>query len=138
MFYKRILFVFVCAMLCVCLALRNAPKNQYDDFLDEQLLMLKDHAFCKCVDQAMKKVGATLTPQDGSSYLQLFELDANYFFDLNLKRILNMWNQKEYISYDTEQELYFMRCLDFYNSKDLANYIDSVRTVEMKKKSLNY
>jgi len=113
--------------------MQNSHKHQHDDFLDEQLLLLKNQAFCNCVNQAMKKAGATLNPQDGSNYLQLFELDAKYFFDPNLERIINMWNQKEYISYDSEKELYFMRCLDFYNSKELANYIDSVRNVEMKK-----
>ena len=98
-----------------------------------QLLMLKNQAFCNCVNQAMKKSGATLAPRDASNYLQLFELDVKYFFDPNLERIVNIWNQKECISYDSEKELYFMRCLDFYNSKELANYIDSVRNVEIKK-----
>ena len=133
MFYKRILFVVLSVILCTCSTKRNSYKHLHDDFLEEQLLMLKNQAFCNCVNQAMKKSGATLAPQDASNYLQLFELDVKYFFDPNLERIVNIWNQKEYISYDSEKELYFMRCLDFYNSKELANYIDSVRNVEIKK-----
>jgi hypothetical protein len=63
-------------------------------------------------------------------------LDGNYWFDPNLERIVNVWVKKEYTSYNDEHKLYFMRCLDFYNSHDLANYIDSVRTIEKSKKNI--
>jgi len=135
MFFKRIFFITLAVILCVCIAMQNSQKNPSDDFLDEQLLMLKNQAFCNCVNKAMKEAGATLNPRDGTNYMQISELDEHYWFDPNLERIINVWSKKEYISYDNENKLYFMRCLDFYNSKDLANYIDSVRTVEKKKNS---
>jgi hypothetical protein len=42
------------------------------------------------------------------------------------------WNKKEYKSYDSNNNLYLMRCLDFYNSEELKKFINSIRENELR------
>ena len=46
--------------------------------------------------------------------------------------MITKWAKKEYKSYDPNQNLYLMKCLDFYNSPVLIKFIDSVRQKEIK------
>lgn len=108
-----------------------------NDSLELELIMLKNQAFCSCFNRSIKKAGTQMTPPDGSNYLQLSDLVIEYTFDPNLNKVIEKWVNKKHISYCKDDELYLMRCLDFYNSKELNIYIDSVRQVEIKKLSID-
>lgn len=108
-----------------------------NDSLELELIMLKNQAFCSCFNRSIKKTGTQMTPPDGSNYLQLSDLVIECTFDPNLNKVIEKWVNKKYISYCKDDELYLMRCLDFYNSKELNIYIDSVRQVEIKKLSID-
>lgn len=103
------------------------------DSLEFELQKLKNQAFCDCFNQALINANAKITVPDGSNYIQISDLDINYFNNSYLKELIKDWNKKEYISYNEENKLYLMRCLDFYNSEDLELYIDSIRKIEIRK-----
>ena len=107
-------------------------KIRSNDTLEIELLKLKNQAFCDCYNEALKNTGAKIMPQDGSNYIQISDLVLKYANDIHLRYIIEKWNKKTYSSYSVDNKLYLMRCLDFYNSKDLELYIDSVRKVEFK------
>ncbi|MFZ4457073.1 MAG: hypothetical protein ACOYOT_12730 [Bacteroidales bacterium] len=108
-------------------------QNLFKDSLEKELLNLKNEAFCDCYYKATKIAHAKISPPDGSSYVQISGLVASYCNDSHLKKIIDKWVVKKYLSYSENNNLYLMRCLDFYNSRDLKLYIDSVRQVELKK-----
>jgi len=128
----NILLLLSICLLTSCIAKVNSSDytNKKQDSLEKELLQLKNQAFCNCFNQAMRKVGAKLMPADGSSYIQISDLVLKYSHDKHLKYIIEKWNKKDYSSYSEDNKLYLMRCLDFYNSKDLELYIDSVRQIE--------
>lgn len=103
------------------------------DSLELELAMLKNEAFCMCFNRSIKKENVQITPPDGSSYIQLSDVVAQYANESNLNLIIDKWVKKEYRSYSDENKLYLMRCLDLYNSEDLDNYIDSVRIIHTTK-----
>ncbi|MGL4293725.1 MAG: hypothetical protein ACRCSQ_09140 [Bacteroidales bacterium] len=113
---------------------RSNEREILTDSLELELVMLTNQAFCDCYYKSTKNVGAHISPPDGSNYIQLSGLVAQYANDPGLNKIVDRWVQKEYHSYSEENKLYLMRCLDFYNSTDLKAYIDSVR--EVKKNEL--
>lgn len=122
-------------MCCVHSNQNSADKSnqEYQQFLDSlevELQKLKNQAFCDCFNQALKNANAEITVPDGSHYIQISDLDINYFNNKDLRRIIGIWTEKEYHAYNEEDKLYLMQCLDFYNSRDLELYIDSVRQVE--------
>jgi len=110
----------------------NQISQSFLDSLEIELQKLKNQAFCDCFNQALKNANAKITVLDGTSYIQISDLDINYFNDNRLKKLIDDWNKKEYVAYNEENKLYIMRCLDFYNSKDLALFIDSIRQVELQ------
>lgn len=102
--------------------------------LESELVMLKNQAFCSCFYKSLKAVDGEISPPDGSSYVQISELAPEYLInDDRLNALIEKWVAKGYNSYDYRNKLYMMRCLDFYNSEDLKQYIDSVRIIETKK-----
>lgn len=109
-----------------------------NDSLELELIMLKNQAFCSCFNRTIKKAGTKMAPSDGSNYLQLSNLVVEYTFDPILNKLIEKWVNKKYTSYCKDDELYLMRCLDFYNSKELNTYIDSVRQVEIKKLTIDF
>lgn len=102
--------------------------------LEAELVMLKKQAFCSLYNKSLAKADGLITPADGSNYVHVSELVANYVYDDHLGDMIDSWLEKPYNSHDETQELYLMRCLDFYNSPELSSFIDSVRTVENSKK----
>ncbi|WP_207534483.1 hypothetical protein [Desertivirga arenae] len=60
-------------------------------------------------------------------------MGINYYTSESLQRIANKWAAKEYKAYEPSDKLYLMKALDFYNSKELNNYIDSIRKIEYGK-----
>lgn len=118
-----------------------------DKTLEDDLLMLKNVAFCKCFGQEVfgikKKEPNTykLIPDATTGgYLQCSEhLDIEWIVaNPTLDKLVENWLSKPY--YKTFQEKgspkrypTYMKCLDFYNSKALKKYLDSVRVVLEKR-----
>ena len=65
-------------------------------------------------------------------------MDANLLKnDLSFDNLVKEWHKKEYNAYPTDDNrekryLTIMKCIDFYNSKKLELYIDSLRVKELK------
>jgi len=97
--------------------------------LEEDLLKLKNQAFCDCYSSLPK--GDT---NDKSSYNELIHLQKEYIFgnDKYFNMIDNWIKNHKYKSKDPKNNLNLMICLDFYNSKELKEFIDSVRENEKK------
>ncbi len=74
-------------------------------------------------------------------YLNTSRYNLNYIYeDKNSKNLINKWLSKD--DFDLipvedgdkiKHSFNYYKALEFYNSDDLRNYIDSVRTVEYKK-----
>lgn len=131
---KRLLLISLSFFVLSCNeAKQRQEKSKIEptDSLEVELLKLKNQAFCDCYYKALNSVHAEIVPPDGSTYIQISELVRIYCNDNNLQNIIRKWNNKKYLSYSGNDKLYLMRCLDFYNSKDLELYIDSVRNVEI-------
>lgn len=74
-----------------------------------------------------------------------FQAGAIYMKDENADKLLEKWKNKDYFSdYELiigpepgddnkKGNIRLLKVLDFYESEDLNNYIDSVRKVEIKK-----
>lgn len=100
--------------------------------LEEELLKLKNQAFCDCYAGVLSG-NEKIRYNDGSTYVQIISLKGQYFFrNEKYKKMIKEWVKKEYKSYDPNQKLYLMQCLDFYNSPILKKFIDSVRQEEIK------
>ena len=97
--------------------------------LENELLKVKNQAFCDCYYEATKK--ESIKYKDGSSYVQLINLKEEYIFgNQHYRKMISNWLKKDYKSYDSNNNLYMMKCLDFYNSKNLQKFIDSIRKNE--------
>ena len=73
-------------------------------------------------------------------YVQSGNISLRYLFeDQNREKLLKKWLEKEFELIPLEggekikHSYDFYKALEFYNSEDLKKYIDSVRSVEMKK-----
>lgn len=106
-------------------------QNKTSQNLENELIKIKNQAFCDCYYEATKN--EPITYKDGSTYVQMIELKGEYIFgNENYRKMIDDWVKKEYKSYDPNHNLYLMKCLDFYNSKELEKFIDSVRQNELK------
>ncbi|PZX92316.1 hypothetical protein DOS84_16015 [Flavobacterium aquariorum] len=100
--------------------------------LEGELLKLKNQAFCDCYSEVLSGK-ESIRYKDGSSYVQIIDLKREYIFGNKIYReMIKKWAKKEYKSYDPNNNLYLMKCLDFYNSPVLIKFIDSVRQQEIK------
>jgi len=73
-------------------------------------------------------------------YVNNSEIDLHLIYeDSNRIKLISKWvNYKEYIPFvhppdHPDGSLDMVKALDFYNSKDLKKYIDSIRKVELQK-----
>lgn len=105
----------------------ESKKNKFEN----ELIMLKNQAFCNLFNVIVNEDKQKLI--DDSDYFQISELSEKYYRDERLIKLIEKWRLKKYKSYNPDNKLYLMKCLDFYNSKDLKVYLDSVRKVESKK-----
>lgn len=100
--------------------------------LENGLLKLKNQAFCDCYAEVLTG-NEKIRYKDGSTYVQLITLKGEYvFMNEKYNKMIKEWAKKKYKSYDPNQKLYLMQCLDFYNSPILKKFIDSVRQEEIK------
>lgn len=124
----KIVFKF-CFVVLFCSVGYSQNKNKE---LENELIKVKNQAFCDCYSEALsgKEI---IRYKDGSSYMQIINLKGEYVFgNKKYKQMIEKWNKKDYKSYDPNQNLYLMKCLDFYNSPMLNRFIDSVRQEEIK------
>jgi hypothetical protein len=110
----------------------NYAQVKSNKALEAELLKLKNQAFCDCYDEVIS--GKEKTPyKDGSTYVHIMNLKGEYVFrNEKYYKMIKDWAKKEYKSYDPENNLYLMQCLDFYNSAVLKKFIDSVRLNEIR------
>ncbi|TRX35409.1 hypothetical protein [Flavobacterium restrictum] len=115
-------------LLAICLT--NCSAQTKDNKLEGELVKIKNQAFCDCYYEATKN--ESVKYKDGSNYVQIINLNEEYIFgNENYRKMIDNWVKKEYKSYDSNNNLYLMKCLDFYNSKELKKFIDSVRQQEI-------
>lgn len=116
-------------LLAICLTSCSAQTK--DNKLEGELIKIKNQAFCDCYYEVIKN--ESFKYKDGSTYVQLIDLKEEYIFgNENYRKMINNWVKKEYKSYDSNNNLYLMKCLDFYNSKELEKFVDSIRQKEIE------
>ncbi len=116
-------------LFAICLT--NCSAQTINNKLEGELVKIKNQAFCDCYYEATKN--ESVKYKDGSSYVQIINLNEEYNFgNEKYRKMINNWVKKEYDSYDPKNNLYLMKCLDFYNSKELEEFIDSIRKNEAK------
>ena len=125
----KILFEFWFIVLFGCIGYSQQNENKK---LEGELLKLKNQAFCDCYSEVLSGK-ESIRYKDGSSYVQIIDLKGEYILEnKKYREMITKWAKKEYKSYDPNQNLYLMKCLDFYNSPVLIKFIDSVRQKEIK------
>ncbi|MBF4506743.1 hypothetical protein IRZ83_08680 [Flavobacterium sp. JLP] len=125
----KTLFIF-CFTVLFCFVSYSQDQNRA---LENELVKVKNQAFCDCYSKALSGK-ETIRYKDGSSYVQTINLKGEYIFrNKKYEEMIENWDKNEYKSYDPNQNLYLMKCLDFYNSTVLKQFIDCVRQEEIKK-----
>jgi len=126
---KNILFCLTFLFLANSINYAQVKSNQK---LEAELVKLKNQAFCDCYAEVLSG-NEKIRYKDGSTYVQIIKLKGEYVFqNEKYRKIIKEWAKKEYKSYDPNQKLYLMQCLDFYNSAILKKFIDSVRQNEIR------
>ena len=118
--------------------LQKKIKNKED-----KLLILKNIAFCNCMEYEYEQIVkenpdlySLFIDRSREDYITYGGLDANLIKNnLSFDRLVKEWHKKEYNAYpadDNREKRYLtiMKCIDFYNSKKLELYIDSLRVKE--------
>lgn len=120
----------------VGILVRKKNKTQED-----KLLILKNAAFCLCHSKEEQFVLQT-NPDNynliGDNTMQAYVQNSDIETELlirnkELNKLVDNWHKKVYKSKPKEEKsdqksfLIMMKCLDFYNSAELKNYIDSLR-----------
>ena len=119
-------FVFLIMVNHNCTSNKRYIDN-YHIQVEKEIEHLKNQAYCDLQNKLLKS--NTCITNDASGYMHISNLDIIFFKDPNLQKIIIKWAEKEYKAYEDGKNLNTMKCLDFYNSKDLKIYLDSVRVV---------
>lgn len=107
---------------------------------EDQLLMVKNAAFCSCIGKEEYKIQhensnkyLPIPDQSFTGYMSNSNLGEEIFLkNLKLNKLIEKWSQKQYNVKGQEDEnsktyMIYMKCLDFYNSKELNDYINSLK-----------
>lgn len=118
--------------------LQKKTKNKED-----KLLILKNIAFCNCMEYEYEQIVkenpdlySLFIDRSREDYITYGGLEANLTKNnLSFDRLVKEWHKKEYNAYpadDNREKRYLtiMKCMDFYNSKKLELYIDSLKVKE--------
>ena len=110
---------------------------------DDKLLILKNIAFCNCMEYEYEQIVkenpdlySLFIDRSREDYIAYGGLEANLTKNnLSFDRLVKEWHKKEYNAYpadDNREKVYLtiMKCIDFYNSKKLELYIDSLKVKE--------
>ena len=120
----------------VGILVRKKNKTQED-----KLLILKNTAFCLCYskeEQFVLQVNPDNYNVIGDNTIQAYVQNSDIETQLlirnkELNKLVDNWHKKVYRTKPKEEKsdqksfLIIMKCLDFYNSKELKDYIDSLR-----------
>jgi hypothetical protein len=116
--------------ILIVICLTNCSAQTKENKLEKELIKIKNQAFCDCYYGSTKN--EQVKYKDGSTYVQVIDLQKEYIFgNKSYRRMIDNWIIKDYKSYNPNNNLYLMRCLDFYNSSILNKFIDSVRQEEI-------
>jgi hypothetical protein len=125
------LIYIICIILLTTGCASQTKDLKFEEKLEKELIKLKSEAFCDCYYEVTSK--EPIKYKDGSTYVQIIDLNGEYVFgNAKYREMIKNWVRKEYKSYDGNNNLYLMKCLDFYNSPVLNKFIDSVRQEEIK------
>ena len=117
-------------------------STKKDSLLEQDLLYLKNVAYCLCVSNINIKILKThpnkykiFRDNSAIAYASMANvLDYELFLrNKSLNNMIENWNKKLYQAKPPEEEsnndifLIQMQCLNFYNSDELNSYIDSIR-----------
>jgi len=121
----KIIYLLLASVFASCSAQTRNEK------LEAELVKIKNQAFCDCYYEVTKN--ELVKYKDGTTYVQVIDLKEEYIFgNENYRKLIDNWMKKDYKSYEPSNNLYLMKCLDFYNSKELEKFVDSIRQNEMK------
>lgn len=116
--------------------IRKKNKTQED-----KLLILKNTAFCLCHNKEEQFILQTnpdnykvIKDNTIQAYVQTSNIETELLIrNEQLNKLVDKWHRKPYKTKPKEEKsdqksfLIIMKCLDFYNSDELKNYIDSLR-----------
>jgi hypothetical protein len=123
----------------VGILVRKRNKTQED-----KILLLKNTAFCLChnkEEQFVLQNNPTTYNIIGDNtiqaYVQSSDIDPELLIrNKQLNKLVDKWHKKVYRTKPKEEKsdqksfLINMKCLDFYNSIELNNYLDSIKVTD--------
>jgi hypothetical protein len=118
---KRIILLFMIFLSLKCFA-QVADKITNERLIDERI-KLKNYAFCQCLRHLSKSDSLLIKDGSAASYFETgaYNIYAYEMIDSITKNI----NLKSYKSKEGKT-LIIMKCLDFYNSKELDKIIEEL------------
>ena len=120
---KVVLFLIVSVGTLFCTSVNGQEPKVINKNIQEQRIRLKNLAFCQCQSKVDSN---TLLLDDASAAGFLAYLAYREEVIENLRSFTTEWineNGKKYKSY-SNSPLTNMKCLDYYNSKELENFIN--------------
>lgn len=108
--------------LVVLTSCQNTPV---DDKLKDEKDKLKKLGFCKCLYASNPNSDFWKNEGSGEGYFQTsnFSIEAA----TTVRQYAREFSKKEYRSYG-DRDLYVMKCLDFYHSKELDSLVNTLIT----------
>lgn len=121
---KKIYFILILILLSLD-SFAQLNNKASEEKLAKERLYLRNYAFCQCLWYTYKREDSLLFIKDGSSggYFQIGAYNINAYEIID--SIARIYSQKVYESYEGET-LGIMKCLDFYNSKELNELINKL------------
>ncbi|SFJ76558.1 hypothetical protein [Myroides guanonis] len=149
--YKVVIYCLIALLFFGCLStskyvLDNDAKNK----IEKLLSIHKEYAFIDLYEKSIVQEEKKFKIQNGDSLFDITSMELYQEFCLivdfyskdhptyeNIKydKLIHKWLQKEYPPYismdnpNIKTTMTFRRAFDFYNSKDLNEYIDSLRVL---------
>lgn len=154
---KKVIFIFGCVFLISCSTAIKKEQDLNDQKIEGLLAIHRQYAFMDLYHRALKKEKEQFkTEYDSLVDLSSIELyhefcivmdfyseDHPTYDNANYYRLIDKWLAKEYrpnMSLDDKNlkaHRTFRRAFDFYESEDLQQYIDSLRTLFRNKQQHN-
>ncbi len=102
--------------------LGQCNNRSIDDKLIEERRNLKNYAFCQCLRHELKSDSLFIKDGSSSGYFEIGAYDIKVYEMID--SITKYINSNKYKSYGGKT-LGIMKCLDFYNGKELENIINN-------------
>lgn len=154
---KKVIFIFGCFFFISCSTTVKREQELINQKIEGLLAIHRQYAFMDLYERALKKEKEQLKiPYDALVDISRMELfhefcivmdfyseDHPSYIDENYNRIRDKWLKKEYEPYmplddkNLNAHMTFRRAFDFYESEDLDQYIDSLRTLFREKQRHN-